>query len=628
MPDTTRYTPDYKRPSLARRLVAGLILLNLLIVAGTLFALYQSKRQFEAQAVTNTQNLTKVLVASLSGLVNEIDYVLRVSVDEIQRQQFHVAAGQQKINDYLKLQHQRLPDIYNLRVTDAAGTLRYGSDFSALPQVNYADRNYFVRLRDDPASSLFIDQPVLGKTTHKWLLTFARRLNRPDGSFNGVVYATINLDHFDELFSVIDVGAGGSIALRDDEWRLIARYPAFKQPGIGIGNKQRSIPFDRAIRLNPEKGVYHSDATSIDSIMRIHSYQKLKDYPLYVNVGIAEQDYLAPWYKEMWEAISLDVAFIFASVLFSILLIRAMRLQQAAEDRLSVQKEYLQAIFETEPECVKVVAADGKLLDMNAAGLRMLEVESLEEARNAGLVGFIAPEHREAFMALHRRVIAGNSGMCEFQIKGRKGTVRWLETHATPLCDAHGKVVSLLGVTRDVTERRIFQQQLEQQAHADSLTGLNNRGHFLQLAELELGRAVRYHNELSIFMLDIDFFKQINDTHGHKAGDRVLVKLAEVCRNTLREVDIIGRLGGEEFAMLLPETSEVEAAEVAERLRVSIESTEVPIESGVPIRITVSIGVASLRSKDDNLDLLLSKADGALYDAKHQGRNRVCVATR
>src|SRR5512135_1641815 len=134
MPDITPHMPVFKRLSLARRLVAGLIVLNLLIVSGTLFALYQSKRQFEAQAVTNTQNLAKVLVASLSGLVNEIDYVLRVSVDEIQRQQFHVAAGQQKINDYLKLQQQRLPDIYNLRVTDAAGTLRHGSDFSVLPE--------------------------------------------------------------------------------------------------------------------------------------------------------------------------------------------------------------------------------------------------------------------------------------------------------------------------------------------------------------------------------------------------------------------------------------------------------------------------------------------------------------
>lgn len=612
-------------PSLTKRLMTGLVLLNLLIIAGTSFALYRSKLQFEAQAAVNTQNLAKVLVESLSGLADEIDFVLLVSVDEIQRRHIYRRPGTQNISEFLKLQQQRIPDIFNLRVTDEKGDLRSGSDFSSLPRVNYADREYFIRLRDDAKAGLFIAKPVLGKTTHKWLLTFARRINKPDGSFGGLVFATINLEHFSELFSVIDVGPSGSISLRDGELGLIARHPGFKQANMGIGSKLMSVPLDQAFRANPDKGTYHGDATSLDTIIRIHSYQKFETYPLYINVGIAEDDYLAPWRKEAWEIAALDSTFLLASIIFSILLIRALRRQRVSEEEVFQQKEYLQGIFESEPECVKVVAADGMLLDMNPAGLKMLEVDSLQEVQSTGLLAFIDPDYRDAFLALHKRIFAGGSGVLEFPVQGKKGTRRWLETHATPLCDETGKVVSLLGVTRDVTEQRTFQKQLEQQAHTDSLTGLNSRGYFMHLAELELNRAVRYGNELSIFMLDIDFFKQVNDSYGHKVGDTVLKKLADVCRNTLREVDVIGRVGGEEFAVLLPETDMARAVEVAERLRSDIENAKISRASGLPVHITVSIGVAFLRSKDENLDVLLNKADKALYEAKKSGRNRVCV---
>ena len=146
-------------------------------------------------------------------------------------------------------------------------------------------------------------------------------------------------------------------------------------------------------------------------------------------------------------------------------------------------------------------------------------------------------------------------------------------------------------------------------------------------SELELSRAIRYDNALSIFMIDIDFFKQVNDNHGHKMGDTVLKEFAEVCGNMLRDVDIVGRIGGEEFAILLPETDKNEAAEVAERLRNAIANAQVPLSTGdQSLHFTVSIGEASLASKDDNLDELLNLADKALYEAKNSGRNRVCVA--
>ena len=174
----------------------------------------------------------------------------------------------------------------------------------------------------------------------------------------------------------------------------------------------------------------------------------------------------------------------------------------------------------------------------------------------------------------------------------------------------------------------MLEEELKRQARIDYLTGVANRGHFMDQAEQELARAVRYSNDLSIFMMDIDHFKQVNDRYGHKIGDSVLKKLAQVCLNTLRTVDILGRIGGEEFAILLPETNMAEALEVAERLRQEIASSRLPLEEGLPVQFTVSIGVSSLATSDDNIDVLLNAADKALYKAKEAGRNQGCITSR
>lgn len=175
-------------------------------------------------------------------------------------------------------------------------------------------------------------------------------------------------------------------------------------------------------------------------------------------------------------------------------------------------------------------------------------------------------------------------------------------------------------------EHHQTQDELERQAHSDFLTELANRRHFLELAETELARTLRYGKPFSLMMLDVDHFKAVNDTHGHKSGDLVLQRLARVMESTLREVDVVGRLGGEEFAVILPETTAEKAHEAADRLRAIVAETDIPVDEGAPLRVTVSIGIATLSDKSTNIDRLLRLADGALYEAKHGGRNRVCVS--
>jgi diguanylate cyclase (GGDEF)-like protein/PAS domain S-box-containing protein len=214
----------------------------------------------------------------------------------------------------------------------------------------------------------------------------------------------------------------------------------------------------------------------------------------------------------------------------------------------------------------------------------------------------------------------------EFRVCWPDGEIRYIKAVAKVFRDEQGKPIRMLGTNIDVTDRKLLQFNLERQAHIDYLTGVSNRRYFMEQAELELRRSIRYNNSLSILMMDIDFFKSINDSHGHKVGDTVLKKLAEVCNETLREADIVGRLGGEEFAILLPETGAPEAVEAAERLRIAIANAKIPLESGLPIHVTISMGIASLASKDDNTDVLLNLADKALYEAKESGRNKVCLA--
>lgn len=184
----------------------------------------------------------------------------------------------------------------------------------------------------------------------------------------------------------------------------------------------------------------------------------------------------------------------------------------------------------------------------------------------------------------------------------------------------------IVSVVRDISERKLLEQELTRQAQSDYLTGFTNRRHFIKLSETEIARTTRYGRPMSLLMLDIDHFKEINDSHGHHAGDTALQMFATFCQEALREIDIIGRLGGEEFAVILPETDGDDAYEVAERLCQFIASQTINTDTGASVRLTVSIGLTTLSvGGEANIDSLLKQADEALYRAKYSGRNRVCA---
>lgn len=178
---------------------------------------------------------------------------------------------------------------------------------------------------------------------------------------------------------------------------------------------------------------------------------------------------------------------------------------------------------------------------------------------------------------------------------------------------------------QEVEQRRALQEALRIQASIDPLTGLNNRREYEKLFTYEMARARREGHALSLVMLDLDHFKHVNDEHGHAAGDEVLRRVAQLCREKFREVDIAGRLGGEEFVVLMPNTALRDACEVARRFLQELTATDIVYE-GLILRVQATAGVAELQAHEDQLETLLQRADHALYAGKQTGRNRVMLA--
>ena len=209
----------------------------------------------------------------------------------------------------------------------------------------------------------------------------------------------------------------------------------------------------------------------------------------------------------------------------------------------------------------------------------------------------------------------------QHRMKTRDGTLIWVHE----LAELQSDGITLIGTVHDITEQKNLELKLEQQAVIDSLTQIGNRRAFNKAMDREFNLYSRYKKPLSLISFDLDHFKRVNDTYGHAAGDKVLSEVAAKVESELREEDIFARVGGEEFAVLLPETDENEALTVAEKIRELIEGLEVHYESHV-ISITATFGLVSVSEQVVDQEHLLQIADRALYKGKTNGRNQVVLA--
>ncbi|MDP1547030.1 MAG: diguanylate cyclase [Anaerolineales bacterium] len=266
---------------------------------------------------------------------------------------------------------------------------------------------------------------------------------------------------------------------------------------------------------------------------------------------------------------------------------------------------------------VIVLDTNKRIVDMNP------QAESILAASSDGAIGKPVDEVFSRWADIVNALLEVNHTRVEVSVGNDSST--HLDLQISPLYDKKKNLIGRLVVWRDISHLKQIQKDLEKLATQDPLTFVHNRRHFYTLAEVEIERSIRYQSPLSIILVDIDYFKNINDNYGHKAGDEALIHFTQICRKNLRKVDIFARFGGEEFVILLPEADLNRAQETAERIRKIVEDTTLEID-GYQFKMTASFGVSTFKGKQDTLGLLLQKSDKALYAAKDKGRNMVvCV---
>lgn len=304
--------------------------------------------------------------------------------------------------------------------------------------------------------------------------------------------------------------------------------------------------------------------------------------------------------------------------------ITTLKRQEAA---LQESEKRFHSTFASAPIGMAIVSLDGRFVQVNEALADILGY-SVKQLQKKTFQQITHPEDLEKDVAQLTQLRDG--AIKNYQLEKRyfhkKGNLIWVLLSVSVVRNEADEALYFIAQIQDITERKYLMDRFESQARVDYLTNLNNRRYFMEQAEAELRRALRYKTPLALLMIDIDHFKHINDTYGHKTGDVVLQKLSELLKQSLREVDVLGRIGGEEFAILLPESRMENAVEVAERLRVQVANAQLLEAKGEAIRFTVSVGVALLDNTEKTLDALFAHADEALYKAKNSGRNCVCLA--
>jgi len=298
---------------------------------------------------------------------------------------------------------------------------------------------------------------------------------------------------------------------------------------------------------------------------------------------------------------------------------------QGAPARADPDIDY-ETLLEAAPCCLMKLRLDGTVAYLNHYALEFLDRDRDAVVGRPLIGGLItASDEMEPSLAeVRARIDEDPQAIASFETKiHRPGGDRvWLAWATRAMFDPAGELVALLSAGSDISERKVLESELTRLAVTDPLTGAYNRRYIVEAGAREAERARRYGTPFSILVIDIDFFKSVNDTYGHAVGDTALQSFTQLCRKMLRRSDFFGRMGGEEFAVLLPQADLKRSHALAERIREGVMGMAIDTAKG-PITITASIGVAQMSGTETEFAETLGRADKALYQAKKTGRNKV-----
>ncbi|CAG0961072.1 hypothetical protein RHDC4_00698, partial [Rhodocyclaceae bacterium] len=386
--------------------------------------------------------------------------LLLTAKDNIERQR---AAGSDPrlINEFLVRQNDRIRGLLSLRVSDAQGRVILGA--GATPGINNGDREYFVRAREATEAGLIVAKPVLSRINQVWVLIFARRLEKPDGSFDGIVYASIGLDTIAAMFANIDVGKKGGIGLRDREMGLIVRVPELEGIGARIGDTNVSRTIKDYVAEGRTAATYTA-TTPADGVERTASFRRIGDWPLYTIVTLASDEYLAEWRRDTATTLILLLTLAGASLIGGRVLLRTWRTQMRLVDDISRSQQLFQTVTEFSADWIYWRSADRRsFLYLSPVCETITGYSAAEFQADPDLLDRIVhPEDRQRWNRHLDRNDRDEHPFEEYRIVGKQGDIRWIRHICREVLSDDGTPLGRRGANQDITASRGAELALQQ----------------------------------------------------------------------------------------------------------------------------------------------------------------------
>ncbi|MBV6340190.1 ATP-binding protein [Candidatus Magnetobacterium casense] len=467
---TKLFKPEDTLSIFQKAVVLTILLIDLFVAGMGALYLNNSKRKAEQKAAVTSQNLTRVLEQYIGGFIDKIDLVLVDIADDL-KNKTHLSTGNgDRVTLLLAKHQQRLPTLESLRVTDAEGIVRYGLGVTKDSKTNVSDMDYFIAAHGSAKSSLTISKPIFARISKKWVIALARRIDNPDGTFNGVVYANIALEHLIHSFASIDVGPHGGISLRDKEMAVIARYPQPKEIGSDIGGKNISPELRRLFEAGQPSGTFFTP-TSFDNTPKYVSYRKISPYPLYIVVGIAASDYLEEWRHERIVTIMGVIIFIIGTVIFLSLVHIYIIYRKKAENTLKESRNLLQSIIDNTTAVIFLKDTEGRYLLINSQYEMLFHIT--KEAISGKTDHDIFPKAAaDSFRANDMVVLEQRKSLNFEEIVPHEDGIHTYISVKFPLFDINGHAYAVCGIATDISERKLMEEELNRKTtELEFLTG-------------------------------------------------------------------------------------------------------------------------------------------------------------
>ena len=454
MSTLSRITPG----SFGVRVFLIVLLLNSTLMLLAFYSAMDSKQGYEERARLTTQNLARMVDQSVTASVGKIDLTLLSAVDELERElREHGHLDQSYVNAFLIARQERLAELSSMLVADSQGLVILGKGVSAGANASWADRDFFSVLRDHADSALYVTNPIFGRVTKTWVISFVRRYNKPDGSFAGVVSASIPVTYLGKLLSALDVGPKGIAVLRDANLGLIVRHPALNAPVGAIGARGASKELSDAIAAGQRDFSFHS-RTSLDGVERTTSYRRMSSVPFSIVVGLGSEDYLAPWVVGVERALGAVALFLLVTSASAWLLWRAQIKRKQSEADRDQALGRLQKIADRVPGMVYqyLLRPDGSsCFPFSSEAIKEIYRVSPDEVREDASRVFanLHPDDYDGVAAsIEKSAREMTPWAHEYRVKFDDGTVRWLFGNAVPDRQDNGAVL-WHGFITDVTAR-------------------------------------------------------------------------------------------------------------------------------------------------------------------------------